>query len=71
MRDSLMLYFVHPNEARYVPAMLKGMGLWLISGTTVLYEPHCPNLYPLSMRERCLLAAPPQARHEYSREERT
>ncbi|MPC91011.1 hypothetical protein E2C01_086019 [Portunus trituberculatus] len=25
----------------------------------------------LSRREKCLLAAPPQARHEYCREERT
>ncbi|MPC43922.1 hypothetical protein E2C01_037579 [Portunus trituberculatus] len=38
---------LYAGEARYIPAMLKGVELWLISGTTVLYETHYPSLYTI------------------------
>ena len=60
MRDLLLLYLVHYSEVRYVPAMLKGVELWLVSGITVLDEPHCPSLHSVQEGEMPVRRASPR-----------
>ena len=43
--STLMVDLKHHSEARYISAMLKGVEFWLMTGTTVLYEPHRPSLH--------------------------
>ena len=47
MWNLLLVDFEDHSDARYIPAMLKGVEFWLMISTTVVYDPHRPSLHPV------------------------